>query len=292
MVNTMTNEFAAKVAEEIEKAKGWKCEVKELRKNNVNLTGIIIHKGESNIAPTVYIPDSIADLTWDGLSEFDVIDAANDYIEAVENSPAPSEDVSGKLTRVMADKLEILRRVYFCLTNRNWNPSSEYVIRPVDGDLQYIYRIDVSDLAGDGSIQLKKEHIERVGLSEDELFNAAYVNTQEKRPGVITDLCDFMDGMPIPAGFMYVVSNEKMLHGAVVITYPDIQRKIAQELGDDYVIIPSSIHECIVLRVPEGFDNDCINAMVREVNATVVQPQERLSDHIYKVENGRLVSIN
>ena len=292
MVNTMTNEFAVKVAEEIEKATGWKCEVKEFRKNNVNLTGIIIRKDESNTAPTVYIPDSIADLTWEDLSEFDVIDAANEYIKAVENSPVLPEDTADKLSMIMTDKLEILRRVYFCLTNRNWNPSGEYVSRPVDGDLQYIYIIDVSDISEDGAIQLENEHIRRVGLTEDEIYSAAYANTQKKSPGVIIDLCDVVKRMPIPSGFMYVVSNEKGAYGAVAITYPDIQKKIAQKLGDDYVIIPVSVHECIVLRTPEEIDNDCLNAMVREINATVIQPQDRLSDHIYKVENGRLVSIN
>lgn len=292
MVNTMTNEFAVKVAEEIEKATGWECEVKEFRKNNVNLTGIIIRKDESNIAPTVYIPDSIADLTWNDLSEFDVIDAANEYIKAVENSPVLPEDTANKLFMIITDKLEILRRVYFCLTNRNWNPSGEYVSRPVDSDLQYIYKIDVSDISEDGNIQLENEHIRRVGLTEDEIYSAAYANTQEKRPGVIADLCDVTNRIPIPSGFMYIVSNEKGDYGATSITYPDIQKKIAQELGDDYVIIPASVHECIVLRTPKEMDNYCINAMVCEVNATVIQPQDRLSDHIYKVENGRLVSIN
>lgn len=290
MVNTMTNAYAAKVAETITDISGWKCEVKEIRKNNASVTGIIIHKDEGNIAPTVYIPDSIANLTWDDLSEDDIEDAACEFIEAVNRKPAPSG--AENIGDLFSNKPEILKRVIFCLVNRIWNEGAELVSRPVDGDLQYIYKVDVSDIVGENStITIKPEHLERVNVTEEELYIAALKNTQEKRPVVIKDMSEMFGGIPMNGGLMYVVSNDAYIYGAAAITYPGVAERLKDLLGD-FVILPSSVHECIAVSAQDDCAKEFCD-MVREVNRSAVEPHEQLADHIYKFDDeGKLVSIN
>ena len=52
-------------------------------------------------------------------------------------------------------------------------------------------------------------------------------------------------------------------------------------LGADYYVLPSSVHEVMIVPDDGGFDSGELEEMVREINATQVAPEEVLSDHIY-----------
>ncbi len=86
-----------------------------------------------------------------------------------------------------------------------------------------------------------------------------------------------------PEGYvgMYVVSNSCRNYGAISITYPGALEKIAQKLNSDYYIIPSSIHEVIVVPVVCNWSKGQMDAMVEDVNAQELDPIEILSDHVY-----------
>lgn len=79
---------------------------------------------------------------------------------------------------------------------------------------------------------------------------------------------------------MHVLSNFTGQHGASVILFPEILSELADGLGDNLFILPSSIHE--VLGVPAtGMKANDLRAMVRSINQTEVAPEERLSDEVY-----------
>ena len=94
--------------------------------------------------------------------------------------------------------------------------------------------------------------------------------------------------MPFPADSMeeesetplYVLTNKARLYGASCILYPNLLDSIADKLTCDFYLIPSSIHEVIL--VPEsGTEDTNLNDMVAEVNHTQVDPKEVLADHVY-----------
>ena len=62
---------------------------------------------------------------------------------------------------------------------------------------------------------------------------------------------------------------------------PDILQKSSELLQDDLLLLPSSVHELIVLRAT-GADYRELKRIVREINDTVVDPEEILSDSVYK----------
>lgn len=292
----MTNEYAKKVAERITGITGWRCVVNEISNNNdVSMTGILIFKDESPVAATVHVPDSIAGLTWDDLTENDIEDAAREFIETVNNnSEQPSSEI---ISNIVTDKQEILKRVFFCLVNRIWNTNTDLVSRSVDGDLQYIYKIDVSDIFGQsGMITITPDYLVMTGLTEDELYDAALKNTQERYPVIIKEMSEILSGFlgdDASTGEMsiYVVSNNTGVYGATAITYPGVAEELRNLLGDFYVL-PSSVHECIAVKAMNDNTKELCE-MVRTVNKDVVDPQEWLADHIYKFDDdGKLVSIN
>ena len=89
----------------------------------------------------------------------------------------------------------------------------------------------------------------------------------------------------------FVVTNQQRIGGASALFYPKVMDKLGEVLGHDYFILPSSIHEMLVL--PENGNNqneslscgkisaDELRMMVTEINATQVSPAERLTDDVY-----------
>ena len=79
---------------------------------------------------------------------------------------------------------------------------------------------------------------------------------------------------------MYVMTNEDKSNGAACILYPGALKKFADRIGQDVYVIPSSIHEVILIPAM-GWDTKEIDEMIREVNRTQLDPVEILSDHVY-----------
>ena len=80
---------------------------------------------------------------------------------------------------------------------------------------------------------------------------------------------------------MYVLSNADKLNGAAALLDAKTMEDISEKLGGDFIVLLSSIHETIVLPGNEDIDRSTLEAMVQDVNADQVAPEERLSDHVY-----------
>ena len=61
---------------------------------------------------------------------------------------------------------------------------------------------------------------------------------------------------------------------------------VEASLGDEFYILPSSIHELILVRDTVGMDANSLRDMVREVNSTQVASDEVLSNSIYHYSKG------
>ncbi|MCI9126773.1 MAG: hypothetical protein HFG28_06210 [Eubacterium sp.] len=88
---------------------------------------------------------------------------------------------------------------------------------------------------------------------------------------------------------MYVMSNTMKLNGAACITYPGAIRDFALEHNSDVYIIPSSVHELIL--IPDiKCSIDTINDLIKDVNRRQLDPVEILSDHayIYRLKTGEI----
>lgn len=80
---------------------------------------------------------------------------------------------------------------------------------------------------------------------------------------------------------MYVLTNVRMLFGAACLFYPSVLASIANAVQDDLYILPSSVHECIILPASDTYTRDELEKIVCEVNVTQVPEQEILSDCVY-----------
>ena len=80
---------------------------------------------------------------------------------------------------------------------------------------------------------------------------------------------------------MKVLSNVSRCRGAACILYEDTLRRAAEEYGEDFYILPSSVHEVILFPVSEEKHPERLRDIVREVNRTQILPEEVLSDNVY-----------
>ncbi len=151
---------------------------------------------------------------------------------------------------------------------------------------------------GIGSVMVRDALLQEWNISTKQLFQLAQENTMRMFPLQIHSMAQMLSNLeeehPELAeeypeevlqgqGFQdtLVVSNQKGINGAAVLLYPGCLAQLEEQCAGDYYILPSSIHEVLVL--PDGGHNfgSGLQNMVREVNENCVQPDEILSDHVY-----------
>lgn len=118
-------------------------------------------------------------------------------------------------------------------------------------------------------------YMEKLKIQEEELVKHAFENLKADLMILCNDL-RISDEDVFP---MYAITNKKMNLGAAAILLPDVYKILSEKLGEKFIILPSSIHEC--LAIPFVETQDPLIKMVKETNAAMVHPSEKLSDHLY-----------
>ncbi len=165
-------------------------------------------------------------------------------------------------------------------------------------DLSIIYRWVVGvEQQGISSVVINNHVAESLGMGEEELFKAAAENTRRILPPVVQSMNEVMrdmfvaDGMPKeladlmigeqePEMTMWVISNERKIEGAASMLYEDKLHSLAEKVGTDLYILPSSVHEVIAVSVEMGEPEE-LARMVAEINMDQVDLSERLSNQVY-----------
>lgn len=125
------------------------------------------------------------------------------------------------------------------------------------------------------------------GISLNELLLAARENTPRLFPAQMVDMDEMIQraGVSFPEEEntipMYIMTNRQEVNGASVLLYDDVLQEFASQKKTDFYILPSSIHEVIL--VPSNrIDNPAqLFTMVADANQTVVALGDVLSDSVY-----------
>ncbi len=261
------------------------------KNNGKTLSAITIRNEDTPIAPNIYL-EGFYDNYKSGM-DLDVV------LERIRDIEMEHMDPSAEIVNAaknFVDPEYIKSHVVVSLINAEQNQMllSE-VPHTMKEDLALIYKVLISrDTEGTATVTIKNEHMAQWGMSLDELHAYAIENSKTLMPATVMDMNsvlrgmmgeEFMDEIPNVAEnhFMYVISNEQKLNGAASIFYSDALEKLSDKLGSDLFVLPSSVHELIAVSTEMGTAED-MAAMVREVNATQVSLEERLSDHVYRYD--------
>ena len=150
----------------------------------------------------------------------------------------------------------------------------------------------VDDRIGKGTILIRNEHLEIWQVDTDTLIKDSLVNMPVMFPPDTINMADLLRELYTdPARLilgklpMYVLTTKARMYGAAAILYSGQLEAIAKEVEDDFYLLPSSIHEIIILPKKYAMEEEYLSQMVDEINHEQVELEEILSNHAYLYSN-------
>lgn len=155
-------------------------------------------------------------------------------------------------------------------------------------DLSIICRFNVEISANDeGSIVISDEWLDILDINEEELFCIARENAPMNRPVKIQSMNEVIHtlGSEVPENTpkspLVIVTNETGIDGASVLFYPGVLERCADILNGNFYILPSSLHEFLILGEDETTSAKELKKLVKDVNDNILDPEEFLSNNVY-----------
>lgn len=199
----------------------------------------------------------------------------------------------GKVIMPNPEKVDLKDKVIFNLVNaeRNRELLSQAPHRPYE-DLAIIYRAIVNrDDGGVSTTIITNDVMEHMDLNEEELFRLAKENTDRLLPTTIRTMESKMQELfgeiaydnvepDLEDGLMWVISNNENFFGASAILNDGVMKFLADRLGEDLYLLPSSVNEWIVVKACDH-DIENLREVVQEANVVAIDPKEFLSDSVY-----------
>lgn len=283
--------FLTDVQEQVEahfngKVKGEVCT--STKNNGVTVTGLMLKGENERMAPNFYLDHQF--IEWmRGMCTLQEVaeNLCQAYQEEVKRN-------SHLISEIQFNWEDFRRKVFMRLVNREKNkklletiPHQEFL----DLALVYYYSVIIgSDVTG--TLIVTKEHLKILDITEEELHQAAKSNCERFQPVKLrcmedllydlgrkigVEVCEARECRPI----LFVMTNTKGIFGATSLVFEEELEGFSKRIGNSYYILPSSVHEVILVPACEEFSREYFKSMVREINATQVDATEVLSDNIY-----------
>lgn len=211
----------------------------------------------------------------------------------------------GEINRDMLDYASVKDRIGIRLINAAANRERLSEIPHFDYlDMSAVFYIKSENILDkEAFMEINKDLLDIWGRNVMEIFEAAIQNLM-KEPASLRPMNEVIEevlwegiaagdlglmGTLLSSGAdleknetgMYVLSNEKGIYGACEILNISVLQKFAAETGKSLYLIPSSVHEIIILPEMNDMEPDEVEQMVWKVNQEEVEPQDRLSNSVY-----------
>lgn len=284
-------EFREKILQEIRVRADGAFQVKKhdvIKNNNVKQTGIAVVKEETDIGPCVYLDELYREYESDGMKFGEIVDEVYGLILKYEED-MPDVDISR-----FRNWETVQKDIYAKLINAEQNKEQlREIPHRMFLDLAVVYYAVARDHAQQevGTVLIRKVHTEEWGQEEENLYQTAMRNMRADGEADFTTIetvvKHILPGITFPKKDgnaphdMYILTNHRRRFGAAEILDKRTLRMVADKVGDGFIVLPSSVHETIILLPKEEAEYGRLADMVREVNDTQVDAEERLSYHVY-----------
>lgn len=261
-------------------------EIRSFSKNNgTSYDGLVLMRPECNVSPAIYLmPYYHRYLQGIGLE-----DICNDIL-ATCKLHEPKEDFDTTcFTDFSRAKHQIVMRLVNYEQNRELLKTVPY-FRYYDLAVIFYYLLH-ADSDQQANILIHNHHLALWKITRDDLYTLAKENTPRLLPPQLLPMQSLAGEMPpshrsrFPAHMppLYILTNKYRTNGATALLYEGLLQEIAKLLKKDLLILPSSIHELLILGLEDSDREELssYNHMVQEVNASHLMDEEVLSDHVY-----------
>lgn len=302
------SQFIIKVKNNLQERLGAEVTVETInvpKNNGVVMQGIAIRRPGEKVVPTIYMEQFYADY----LEGRDLEDILEDFLDIYEEQGVfQTPDVD-----FYKDYEKVKTRLALKLVGREKNREmlAEMPHRDFLDMAVIFYCLVDSPAAGTAAILIKNAHMKNWAVSEEQLYEDALINAERMLPGTIrtmeellsrivledeiplwdwkqNDQEDFpkLEGVPGKNGQpgeipLLILTNSRRYLGASCILYRGLLARFAKKTGENFFILPSSVHEVILLPESKVKSSKNLLRMVVEVNRTQLAPEEVLSDAVY-----------
>ena len=273
-----------------EKYQRMEVRVESVQKVNRKMDGLsLLAKNEKTmISPTIYINDMYEKYLRTEDLQATLQEAAEAMDKVFREMEVPPLDISTAKDNIIFQLVNTMQNEEMLknMPHREFQDLSVIYQWVIDTDDKAVYATAVHN-------SLAKE----LGMDEEQLFHAAAQNTRRILPPVVKSMNEALrdmlikDGMPPskadliieevpPPQTFWIISNERGIDGAASMLYEDKLQKLAESLGTDLYIMPSSVHEVVAVSVVMGEPEE-LARMVSEANMDQIELGERLSNQVY-----------
>ena len=264
-----------------------------IKNNDTMLTALSIREPDLNISPNIYIDGYFEDYT-NGRDISDICDEIAAIYMAHRLPEIKGFDISD-----ITDYETVKDRLVTKIVNTKLNSQFlENIPHKEFGDLSVIAQIRLDEnMDMSASITVRDDILDRWNVTFDEVIDTANDNDisltsprlipmdrviESMRLSYDIDQDEFLpdkDEALIP---MYVLSTQDKINGAKLLNRQDIMDEIADFMQGDFIALPSSIHEAIIIPADKStYDVNELSDMVKSINSEVLSKSDVLSDHAY-----------
>lgn len=275
-------------------------QVMQKNKNNgVQLIGVQVNLPGKDLSPIIYVEQF-----FDEIRQGEPVDEVmNRFARCVEKSGrAPFMDSGIDLMNYDSLKEHLAIKLVNTQTNRKM--LQEMPHENIE-DLSVICYVDfpVDSREGKATMEVRNQYLSIWNIDEKALFQQARANTQPINTPVLQtmfgtwkslfdeDACvkNLLDENTTEFGLSshetaYILTNMEMKYGAAMITQPEVLNKLEQLFPEGFYVLPSSVHEVLIVPDNGEMEPKMLGEMVREVNKNEVERQEVLSDRVYSYD--------
>lgn len=263
-----------------ELGEGTEISFHELQRNNgIMEEGLEVREKGSAAAPVLHLKELYGGCCGNG----GMGEAVSRALKMLEEKPAaPIETVPQTWEAARAGIRAVLVHYGWNRESLSGIPHRKFL------NLAVTYRVEIPPSVGfQAGIRINSGLMELWGVTEEGLYQAAMDNLRNEGYSVQT-MAELLGGvtgteleLPEDAPEQYVLANTGGFYGAAGMLREDILESFARQAGGDFYILPSSIHELVLVPETPTINAECLKEMVKEVNGAAVAREEWLSEDVY-----------
>lgn len=281
--------------------------IQSVEKNNgMMLDGLTVILPDSSISPAIYL-----NKWYENYVAGESMENTLQHIsEAIQRNTKFNQFDIPSVLEFENVKNHIILKVVGLDANRNRLQGLPHTVQE---DMAFTYHIMVEhDKSGTGTIPISQTIFENYPITVEELHDIAMKNTVKQFPVILQNMqevmreimgkemsgADFIEEDELKDALdetfndrnreevfpMYVITNKEKLNGAAALFYPGVMELIAEKLGGNFFILPSSVHEMLIVPDNGAIKYHELKDMVQEVNATQVAVDEVLTGQVYSYD--------
>ena len=258
------------------------CIQTTMKNNGKNRVGIMVSEKGINVSPTIYLEEYF--------QQYQKHQSLDRIVKSILKLYQEVRIEHAWETSVLQSFSKMQQKIVYKLIHAEENAELlEQIPHMCVLDLAIVFYVllDVSK-SGTATILITDDIVKMWGVEKERIYNIAHQNTKRLLPpefqtmrSVVAELLGEETNDQEGEDFMYVLTNEIRSFGAACILYDKVLEDIGNQLGENYYVLPSSVHEVIIVPESKSPNRIDLEDMIEEINDTQVEEEEILSYRAY-----------